>query len=78
MLNEKFRDVLKQEGVVSIVTWTDSAPHIVNTWNSFMIITDDERILVPAYAMRATEKNLNINSSLKIALSFCHILFPNQ
>lgn len=67
MLNEKLRIVLKEEGVVTIVTWTDSAPHIVNTWNSFMTLTEDERILIPAYAMRTTEKNLNINPSLKLA-----------
>ena len=58
MLSEKFYDVLKNEGVVSIVSWGTGEPHIVNTWNSYLVVTSDERILVPAYAMRKTEKNL--------------------
>jgi len=68
MLNEKLRDVVKNEGVVSIVTWTDGEPHIVNTWNSYLVITEDERILVPAYAMHKTERNLLKNSAMKMAL----------
>lgn len=68
MLTEKFMDVLKNEGVVSIVTWVDNSPHIVNTWNSFMIVTEDNRILIPAYAMRKTEKNLEINPNFKMSL----------
>lgn len=68
MLNEKFMDVLKNEGVVTIVSWTDGEPHVVNTWNSFMVITEDERILIPAYAMRKTEKNTLINPKVKLTL----------
>ncbi|MBZ9686682.1 pyridoxamine 5'-phosphate oxidase family protein [Clostridium estertheticum] len=68
MLTEKFFDVLKNEGVVSIVSWGIDEPHVVNTWNSFLVVTSDERILVPAYAMRKTEKNVNQNNKVKIAL----------
>lgn len=68
MLTEKFMEVLKNEGVVSIVSWIDNAPHIVNTWNSFVVVTEDGRILIPAYAMRKTENNLNINPNFKMSL----------
>lgn len=68
MLSEKFYDVLKNEGVVSIVSWGTEEPHIVNTWNSYLVVTADERILIPAYAMRKTEKNLTQNNKLKMAL----------
>jgi len=68
MLNEKFMEVLKKEGVVSIVSWGIDEPHVVNTWNSFSEVTSDERILIPAYAMRKTEKNINQNNKVKIAL----------
>lgn len=74
MLNEKFMDVLKEEGVVTIVSWTDSEPHIVNTWNSYIVITKDKRILIPAYAMRKTEKNIMINPKLKLALGSKNVL----
>lgn len=68
MLSEKFLEVLKNEGVVSIVSWADAEPHLVNTWNSYLVVTADERILIPAYAMRRTEKNTLQNSKVKIAL----------
>ena len=68
MLSEKFREVIQKEGVVSLVSWTDGEPHIVNTWNSYLVVTEDERILIPAYAMRKTEKNLKENNKIKMAL----------
>ncbi|SCM82845.1 FMN-binding protein [uncultured Sporomusa sp.] len=74
MLSEKFYDVLKNEGVVSIVSWGTDEPHIVNTWNSYLVVTSDERILIPAYAMRKTEKNLTQNNKLKMALGSRNVL----
>ena len=67
-LPEKFYDVLLHEGVVAIVSWADGEPHVVNTWNSYLVVTDDERILIPAYGMRKTEKNVNINNRVKLTL----------
>jgi len=32
------------------------------------VVTDDERILIPAYGMRKTEKNVNINNRVKLTL----------
>ena len=74
MLIEKFYDVLKHEGVVSIVSWGLDEPHVVNTWNSYLVVTSDERILIPAYAMRRTEKNVNQNNKVKIALGSKEVL----
>ena len=74
MLSEKFLEVLKNEGVVSIVSWGIEEPHIVNTWNSYLVVTSDERILIPAYAMRRTEKNTNQNSKVKISLGSKEVL----
>lgn len=66
-LSEKFHEVLKHEGVVSIVSWGVET-HVVNTWNSFLVATEDERILIPAYGFRKTEKNVDVNDQVKIAL----------
>lgn len=66
-LSEKFHEVLQHEGVVSIVSW-GIEPHVVNTWNSFLVTTADERILIPAYGFRKTEKNIDVNNQIKIAL----------
>ena len=74
MLTDKFFDVIKKEGVVSIVSWGIDEPHVVNTWNSYLVVTADERILIPAYAMRRTEKNVNQNSKVKIALGSKEVL----
>jgi len=78
MLTEKFFDVLKNEGVVSIVSWGIDEPHMVNTWNSYLIVTSDERILIPAYAMHRTEKNVNQNSKVKIALGSREVMGYND
>lgn len=78
MLSEKFYDVLKNEGVVSIVSWGVDEPHIVNTWNSYLVVTPDERILIPAYAMRKTEKNLTQKNTLKIALGSKNVVGYND
>lgn len=72
-LSEKFHEVLKHEGVVSIVSW-GVEPHVVNTWNSFLVVTEDERILIPAYGFRKTEKNINVNNQVKIALGTREVL----
>lgn len=68
MFSEKFYEVLEKEGVVSIVSWGTGEPHIVNTWNSFIVTKDDNRILIPAYAMHRSEKNIIENSKVKISL----------
>lgn len=72
-LSDKFHEVLKHEGVVSIVSWGVET-HVVNTWNSFLVATEDERILIPAYGFRKTEKNVNVNDHVKIALGTRNVL----
>ena len=78
MLTEKFYDVLKTEGVVTIISWGIDEPHIVNTWNSYLVLTEDERILIPAYAMRRTEKNTNVNPKIKLALGSKEVIGFND
>lgn len=74
MITEKFLEVLKEEGVVSIVSIGEEEPHLVNTWNSYLVLTPDERILIPAYAMRKTERNINQNAKVKLALGSKNVL----
>lgn len=78
MLTEKFYEVLKKEGVVSIVSWGIDEPHVVNTWNSYIVVTPDERLLIPAYAMRRTEKNINQNSKVKLTLGSREVVGYND
>jgi hypothetical protein len=72
-LSEKFLEVIKHEGVVSIMSW-GVEPHLVNTWNSYLVVTEDERILIPAYGFRKTQKNVEINNKVKITLGSKDVL----
>ncbi len=76
-LSEKFHEVLQHEGVVSIVSWGVET-HVVNTWNSFLVVTEDERILIPAYGFRKTEKNVNVNNQIKLTLGTKEVLGHNN
>ena len=68
MFSEKFLEVLNHEGVVSIVTCADNTAHVVNTWNSYLVITEDNKILIPAAAMLHTEDNTKSNPKVKLTL----------
>jgi hypothetical protein len=72
-LSEKFLEVMKHEGVVSIMSW-GVEPHLVNTWNSYMVVTEDERILIPAYGFRKTQKNVDINNKVKLTIGSKDVL----
>lgn len=68
MFDQKFKEVVGKEGVVSIVTCADGEAHVVNTWNSYLVLPDDNRILLPAWAMRKTEKNVIKNNKVLLTL----------
>jgi len=76
-LSEKFLEVLQHEGVVSIMSWGVDA-HLVNTWNSYLVVTSDERILIPAYGFRKTQKNVDVNNTVKIALGSKEVVGYND
>jgi hypothetical protein len=54
--------------VVAIATLGQDGPHMVNTWNSYIQITDDGRMLIPAGYMHHTEANIAFNSNVLITL----------
>lgn len=68
MLTKEFHEVISHEGVVSIVSWATVEPHVVNTWNSYLIIPDDKTILIPAAGMRKTQANAEVNSRVKLTV----------
>lgn len=59
-LTEKFFEVIKNEGVVSIVSWGIDEPHVVNTWNSYLVITEDGKILIPAFNLFLKKPIMNL------------------
>lgn len=68
MIPEKLLEVLKHDGVVAIATLGPDGPHMVNTWNSYIRITSDGRLLIPAGYMHLTEANISFNSKVLITL----------
>ncbi|QPJ85014.1 pyridoxamine 5'-phosphate oxidase family protein [Sarcina sp. JB2] len=68
MLTEKFLEVISHEGVVSIISWGKGEPHVVNTWNSYLTLTKDNKILIPAAGMVKTEANIKENNKVKMTL----------
>jgi flavin reductase (DIM6/NTAB) family NADH-FMN oxidoreductase RutF len=68
MLPEKMKEVLTHEGVVAIVTQGEKEPHVVNTWNTFIQVTGDERLLVPVGDMEETEANIAKNNKVQVTM----------
>ena len=56
------------EGVVSIVSCADGEAHVVNTWNSYLRTPDEQTLLIPAWKMRKTEKNVLKNSKVLLTI----------
>ena len=68
MIPDKLTEVLKHDGVVAIATLGQDGPHLVNTWNGYIQINKDERILIPVGYMHSTEANIAFNDQVLITL----------
>jgi hypothetical protein len=70
MLNEKLLEVLSHptDGEVAIVTQGIDGPHVINTWNSYVCITTNGKLLIPAGRMNKTEKNVEANNLVKLTI----------
>ncbi len=65
---EKLTQVLEKDGVVAIATLGQNGPHMVNTWNSYIRVTEDGRLLIPAGYMQVTEANVDFNDQVLVTL----------
>jgi hypothetical protein len=68
MIPEKLQEILKQDGIVAIATSGQDGPHMVNTWNSYIRISADGRLLIPAGYMHRTEANITFNPEVLLTL----------
>ncbi|WP_136513460.1 pyridoxamine 5'-phosphate oxidase family protein [Geomonas edaphica] len=68
MVAEKLLEILKQDGVVAIATLGEDGPHMVNTWNSYIRVTADGHLLIPAGYMQKTEANVAFNPEVLITV----------
>jgi hypothetical protein len=65
---ETLRDVLGKDGVVAIATLGPDGPHLVNSWNSYLRISEDGRLLIPAGYFHRTEANIACNDQVLVTL----------
>lgn len=67
--NEVFMECVKDGGgIVSVVTASkEGLGHVANTWNKYLIV-DEDKILMPCFGFRKTEKNLANNSYTEVII----------
>lgn len=65
---EKMLEVLTKDGVVAIATLGPDGPHLVNTWNSYVQVSEDGRLLIPAGYFNKTEVNIAANDKVLVTL----------
>lgn len=70
MINQTLTEVLSHpaDGVVAIVTQGTDEPHVVNTWNSYVHVSSDDKLLIPAGFMHRTEKNIAANNKIQLTV----------
>ena len=69
MIPEVLPELMKADGVVAITTLGEDGPHLVNTWNAYLVMSEDGRLLIPAGYMNKTEANVAYNPNLVIKLA---------
>ena len=55
---QTLKDVLGKESIVAIASQGASGPHLINTWNSYVTLTDRGLFIMPAGRMGVTGENL--------------------
>jgi len=65
---EAMREVLGKDGVVAIASLGPDGPHMVNTWNSYVRVSQDGRLLIPAGYYHKTEANIAANNRVLLTL----------
>lgn len=69
MLSKKFYEVIQNEGIVSVTSWgNDAKPNVRCTWNSYLRITEDERILAPIAGFTSVQGDVSKNDQVILTL----------
>jgi hypothetical protein len=69
MIPDVLSELMKSDGVVAIATLGEDGPHMVNTWNAYLAMSEDGRLLIPAGYMHKTEANIAFNPEVVITLA---------
>ncbi len=70
MLDEKLLECLAHpsDGSLAIVTHDGKNAHIANTWNSYVVVTKDDRLLIPVGGMVLTEANIAKDPTVQLSI----------
>lgn len=71
MLNEKLMEVITSppDGAIAIITQGAGEPHVVNSWNSYVNVTPDDKLLIPVGGMNQTEQNISRNNRVLLTVA---------
>lgn len=69
MIPEVLPELMRKDGVVAIATLGEDGPHMVNTWNTYLRMSEDGRLLIPAGYMNRTEANIAHNPQVLITIA---------
>ncbi len=71
MIDKKLLEVLTTppDAACTIVTEGRDVPHAVNSWNSYIQITDEGCLLIPVGRMNKTENNIENNNSVLLTIA---------
>jgi hypothetical protein len=74
MLPEKLTEILQYKSPVGIATQGPDGPHLVNTWNSYIEVTDADTLLIPMGYMSTTEANLKQDPRVLITVASSEVV----
>jgi predicted pyridoxine 5'-phosphate oxidase superfamily flavin-nucleotide-binding protein len=71
MIDEKLLEVLTTlpDSAFAIVTQGLNEPHVVNSWNSYVQVSNEGKLLIPAGRMIETEKNIERDNKVKLTIT---------
>lgn len=69
-MNTKLLEVLEHpsDGIIAIASLGDDGPHLINTWNSYIILSPKNELLIPAGRMKKTEENLRKSPNIEMTI----------
>lgn len=69
ILNKILYECIKHDGIVTVCSSSSKGKgHIANTWNKYLIITKDERILIPCFGFQKTEENVRHDPNIEVGI----------
>ncbi|MBP1679781.1 MAG: putative FMN-binding protein [Proteobacteria bacterium] len=67
MVSDTLRAVMQKEGVVAIVAQGKAFPHVVNTWHSYVRVSNDS-FIVPVGGMQGMEEALSHDNRVLVTV----------